>query len=38
VVRTRFEHDHLIHHPLDPNTAAAALALVRERILEPFPE
>jgi hypothetical protein len=38
VVGAQFEHDHLIHHPLDPNTAVAVLALVREKILEPFPE
>ncbi|MQA10037.1 MAG: hypothetical protein GEU98_16070 [Pseudonocardiaceae bacterium] len=38
VVRAQFEHEYRLDYPLDPNTAVAVLELVREKILEPFPE
>lgn len=38
VIRAQFEHEYLADRPLDPNTVVAVLELVREKILEPFPE
>ncbi len=38
VVRSQFEHENLVDYPLDSNTAVSVLELVREKILEPFPE
>jgi hypothetical protein len=38
MVRAQFEHDHRVHHALDVRAAVAVLALIREKILEPFPE
>jgi hypothetical protein len=38
VVRAQFEHEYRADYPLNPSTAVAVLELVREKILEPFPE